>query len=373
MDFELSEEQVALREAARDYFGHRWSPAQVRAALDRPPVHLPDALWREVAQLGWVGITVPTECGGSGGDVMTAGVLAEEAGRALFPSTMVSVLTAAAALDRSGDESRRSLLTDVCEGTRRAVCAMEEPGGTWGPDAIAAHVAERTGSWLVHGTKILVPDADGANTFLVAAQTPAGPGLLEVPADARGVTCTPMLRIDAGSISEVVLDGVEVRPGALLGGAESTLRSTYDVATVLAAADLLGVAEAALEATTQYAKERVQFDRPIGSFQAVGHRLADVLVDVEITRSLLYGACLALDERQPDAPALVSAVKASANDAAIRATESAVQLHGGIGFTWELDVHLYLRRARAGAVTFGDTPHHLDRIFRLREQARISR
>jgi alkylation response protein AidB-like acyl-CoA dehydrogenase len=376
MDFELSDEQVALREAASDFFAHRWSADRVRGALDRPPVTVPDELWHEVAQLGWVGIAVPTDVGGSGGDVMTAAVLAEAAGGSLFPSALTSAVTAAVALERSGDESRRSLLIDLCEGSRRVACAFEEPGGAWGPDAVTAHASSQDGMWVVHGTKILVADADTADTFLVAARTPAGLGLVEVPADARGVTCTPMNRIDAGSIAEVALDAVAVAPGALLGGAEraeATLRATYDVATVLAAADLLGVAQAALDTTTAYAKERVQFDRPIGSFQAVSHRLADVLVDVEITRSLVYGACLALDEHQPDAAALVSAVKATANDAAVRATEAAVQLHGGIGFTWELDVHLLLRRARAGAVTFGDTAHHLDRIFGLVERARAAR
>lgn len=374
MDFELSEEQVALAEAARGFFAHRWDHDHTRVALDRPPVTVPGDLWRELAELGWVGIAAAVDAGGSGGDVMTACVLAEEAGRALFPSALASVIAAAVALDRSGQgERQETLLPAVCDGAVRAVCAYEEPGGDWGPDAIRTGATVVADGWTLHGTKILVPDTEDSGRVLVAARAPDGLGLFDVPADAPGVTIEPMRRIDGGSIAQIGLDAVTVPADALLGGAagsEATLRMVYDIWTVLGAADLLGVAQAALDLTAAYAKERVQFDRPIGSFQAVSHRLADVLVDVEVTRSLLYGACLAIDEEQADAPALVSAVKAAANDTAVRATEAAVQLHGGIGFTWELDVQLYLRRARAGAVTLGDTAHHLDRVFRLREAAR---
>jgi len=385
MDFELSDEQVALRDAARDYFANRWSRDHVRDALDRPPVVVPDELWQEVAELGWVGIAVAVEAGGSGGDVATAAVIAEEAGRALFPSALASVLTAAVALDRAGDRWRGALLEGVCAGTRRAVCAFEEPGGAWGPDAVRTTAVRDGDRLVVSGSKILVADVEGADTLLVAARTPTGVALVAVPADAPGVTITPMIRIDGGQIGEVVLDAVQLPADALLGSdapadagddagadADALARSTYDLGTLLGAADLLGVAEAALAVTTAFANDRVQFGRPIGSFQAVSHRLADVLVDVEITRSLLYAACLAMDEGRPDAAELVSAVKVAANEAAVRATEAAVQLHGGIGFTWELDVHLYLRRARAGVATFGDGAHHLDRIFAQHTQARAA-
>lgn len=379
MDFELSDEQVALRDAARDYFANRWSRDHVRDALDRPPVVVPDELRREVAELGWVGIAVAVEAGGSGGDVTTAAVIAEEAGRALFPSALASVLTAAVALDRAGDRWRGALLEEVCAGTRRAVCAFEEPGGAWGPEAVRTTAVREGDRLVVSGSKILVADVEGADTLLVAARTSAGVALVAVPTDAPGVTITPMIRIDGGQIGEVLLDAVQLPAEALLGGdapgdagVGELVQHTYDLGTLLGAADLLGVAEAALAVTTAFANDRVQFGRPIGSFQAVSHRLADVLVDVEITRSLLYAACLAMDEGRPDAAELVSAVKVAANEAAVRATEAAVQLHGGIGFTWELDVHLYLRRARAGVATFGDGAHHLDRIFARHTQARAT-
>jgi len=174
-----------------------------------------------------------------------------------------------------------------------------------------------------------------------------------------------MRRLDGNDIIELQLDNVRVPCSARLGTGEragSLLYESYDIATVLTAADLLGSAESVLDMTREYAKERVQFGQPIGSFQAVSHRLADILVDIEIGRSLLYGACLALMERRDDRHALVAAVKSWLNEAAIEATEAGVQLHGGIGYSWELDVHLYLRRARSNAATFGDSDFHREHI-----------
>lgn len=365
MDFELSAEQVALAESARGLLASRWSTDTARTAIDLPPVALPDGLWREMADLGWVGIAAADDVGGSGADVMTACVLAIEAGRAVLPTALASVTAAVFALDRSGSAVREALLPEILAGGARAVCAVEEPGGSWGPDAVRAEAGRAGDGWELSGTKILVPDTEEAETLLVAARTPHGTGLVCVPADSHGVTITPMRRIDAQSIAEVVFERTPVRPESLLGGpdrCERILRETYDVWTVLVAADLVGVTEAVLRETTDYAKERVQFDRPIGSFQAVAHRLADMLVDCEIARSLLYAACLAIDEGRDNAPAMVSAAKAWAGDAAVAAAERAVKLHGGIGFTWELDLHLYLRRAHAAAASLGDSDSHRDRI-----------
>lgn len=368
MDFDLSPEQVALADSARSALAHRWSADEVRKALDHPPTTISDDLWNEMAELGWIGIAAPEEVGGSAGDVLTACVLAIEAGRALLPSSLASVIVAAIALDRSQDDGLRlSLLPAVLAGEKRVVCAIEEPGGTWGPDAVALVAAESGDDWLLDGVKILVPDTERADVLLVAARTPLGLGLVAVAASAPGVTITPMRHLDAQSIAEVRLENVRVPSGSLLGGttSESLLREIYDIWTVLGAADLLGVSEATLSMTTTYAAERVQFGRPIGSFQAVAHRLADVLVDTEIARSLLYGACLAIDEGRTNSAMLVSAAKAWASDAAVAATECALKLHGGLGFAWEVDVHLYLRRARAGAVTLGDADYHRDRIATL--------
>lgn len=368
MDFELSEEQVALGEATRALLGQRWSADRARAAIDNPPVRLPEDLWAELAAAGWAGMMTAVDLGGSGADVTTTCVLAEEAGRALLPTTALSTLVAAVALECSGQERWGPLVTELAEGRARAVCAVEEPDGSWGPASVATTAVAEGDELVISGTKILVPDTEGADWLLVAARAPGGLGLVVVPTDAEGVAIVPMRRLDALSIAEVTLDQVRVDSDALVGGAEragAVLAEAYDLATTLCAADLLGVAEAVLDMTVEYAGQRVQFGRPIGSFQAVAHRLADRYVEVEIGRSLLYAACLALDEGSPDAPAHVSAAKAWIGEAAVETAETAVAVHGGIGFTWELDVHLYLRRAIAGAASFGDADHHRDRIADL--------
>jgi alkylation response protein AidB-like acyl-CoA dehydrogenase len=376
VDFDLSEEQVALQEVAREFLRERWSPDRMRRALDAMPAAIDDEVWKEIVSMGWLGVAAPEDAGGFGGDVMTAAVLAEEAGRGLLPGPFLSSLVSAIAIDRSGDASlRTSLLPELIDGRRRVTPAVEEPGGAWGPDAVALEAREASGEWSLRGTKILVPDVEGAELVLTAARTPHGLGFVQVPVAAEGLTRSPMRRLDAQSAEELVFEDVRVAPEALLGGAaraESTLRETYEIWSALCAADLLGSAQAVLEMTTQYATERVQFDRPIGSFQAVSHRLADDLVAVEIGRSLLYAACLALDERRDNALPLVSAAKAWLSDAAIFAVESALQIHGGVGFSWEYDVHLHMRRARCNAASLGDADHHRDRVAGWVERTRAA-
>jgi len=365
--FDLSAEQEAVRDAARRFIDERWSADAARAALDRPPATLPSALWAELAELGWIGIAIDEAHGGSGQEVLAAALIAIEAGRGLLPGPLLSALAAAMILERCAPcPVRERWLADLAAGRKRATVAIEEFGGCWGPDAVraaAAGDAHRGGT--LAATKILVPDAEGADLLLVAARVHGRPRLLAFEPGARGLSLEPMQRMDGHALARLCLQDAPFDSGAILaesGTDTPLLEHGYDLWTVLLAADLLGTGEAALDMTTRYAGERVQFGRPIGTFQAVSHRLADVFVNLEIGRSLLYGACLALQEGRADAPALVSAAKAWLGDAAVHATEAAVQLHGGIGFTWELDAHLYLRRAWANAASLGDADHHRDRI-----------
>jgi len=363
VDFNLSEEQEALQEMARDFLRERWPADRMRAALDAPPAVIDDEVWQEIVEMGWLGVSASEAVGGIGGDVTTAAVLAQEAGRGVLPGPFQSSLAAAIALEQSGDEAVcGGLLADLIAGRTRVTLAVEEPGGGYGPDAVATSVQDHAGGWRISGTKILVPDAQSADVLLVATQSPSGLGLARVDAGAPGVAISPMRRLDAQSCAEVVFENAPVTGGALLAAGEGLLREVYDIWTVLMAADLLGSAEASLELARQYASERVQFGRPIGSFQAVSHRLANDLVDVEIGRSLLWGACLALDEKRDNASALVSAAKAWLSDTAVATAESALQIHGGVGFSWEYDVHLHLRRARCNAAQLGDADHHRDRV-----------
>ncbi len=365
MDFDLSEEQHALQEMARDFLAERWPTERSRQLLDARPALIDDDVWREIVEMGWLGVAASEEAGGIGGDVTTAAVLCQEAGRGVLPGPFESSLVAAIALDRSRDEALcKNLLPELIAGSRRVSVGIEEPGGLYGPDAVSAEAREEAGVWRVSGHKILVPEANEADRLLVAARTSQGPALWCVPAAAEGVTINRMDRMDAQSCGEVILEGAAAEGGVLAGAerGEALLREVYDIWTVLLAADLLGSAEASLELTRLYACERVQFGKPIGTFQAVSHRLADTLVEVEIGRSLLFAACLALDEGRDNAAPLVSAAKAWLGDTAVAAAETAMQIHGGVGFTWEYDVHLHLRRARCNAAMQGDADHHRDRI-----------
>jgi alkylation response protein AidB-like acyl-CoA dehydrogenase len=356
VDFELGPDHRALSDAARAYLARRWGVDRMLAALDAPPATIDEDVWTEVGSMQWPGIAVPEELGGSGGDLVGAAVLCEEAGRALFPGPLQSAIAAAAVLVRSSDELLpKRVLPDVCAGRTRMTIALDELARAW--EDVATKAVDGP---VVSGTKLAVPDATGAELLLVAAED----GLLVVAAAADGVTITQMTRFDAQSIAEVRLDDVLAEG---IAGDARLVRYAHDVRSALVAADLLGTADAVLERTTAYAKERKQFGRPIGSFQAVGHRLADMLMRVEVARGLVWGACLALDERRPDASALVSAAKAWASDTAVTVTEDAVQLHGGIGYTWELGLHLWVRRASANAATAGTAQEHRDRIARLLE------
>lgn len=368
MNFELSEELVALRDVARAFLSEQWSADVPRRALDTPPVLLPAELWAAMAEMGWLGAACEEASGGSGLGAIAAALLAAEAGRALLPSALISTLTGGLALERSASERLKAeVLPAVIAGTMPVALAFEENNGTWGlgGGAVVAHAAN--GALSVSGTKILVADATTAALYLTTARGECGDTLLlAVPATARGLTLTGMPRIDGQVLAEVRFERVAVPAYRALGGghrAEAVASDAYAVWTVLVAADLLGCAEAAMAMTVEYCKHRVQFGRPIGAFQAVSHRLAEVQVSVEIGRSLLYAACLALDERRTDASALVAAAKAYLSEAAVEACEAALQLHGGIGYTWELDVHLYLRRARANAVTAGDAGYHRETVL----------
>jgi alkylation response protein AidB-like acyl-CoA dehydrogenase len=368
VNFDPSPEELALVEAARALLDARWSADEARRALDRPPAYVDDDLWGLLADLGWFGIAAGVDVGGAGGDLVTSALLAEAAGHALLPGAATSTVAAALCLDRWTDHPARAALAPrLAGGDLRAALAVDEPGRTGLDDcARLTTVATPDGDgWRLAGAKTLVLDADGADLLLVAARHGTDLVVAAVDRGAAGVEVVPAGRLDGRSLANVGLAGVLV-PGDRVLSAPDTLahplRWAYEALTALTAAELVGVAAWLLETTTAYAGDRVQFGRPIGTFQAVSHRLADTLVDVELGRGLAHGACLALATGTSGATDLVSAAKAWTGDAAVRAAETALQLHGGIGYTWELDVHLYLRRARADAVAFGTPDQHRRRI-----------
>ncbi len=365
MEFQFSSDQLAIRDAVTKFLSEEWDLSERRRALDDGPVKISDTLWQQILDMGWIGIAVSEGKGGSGLELLTSAMLVEEAAQVLFPSRLCSALASAYALDQCESAGMSALLASHMTGQTFVSLAVDEANADYGPENNSTTATLSGEEGLLTGQKILVPDTDVAEHFLVAARLGDKGALIRVATDAPGLTITPMERIDAQCVSELELKDVAFSTEDILGGADgaqAALHRAYEFWTTLISADLLGVTTTALKVTNAYAKERHQFNRPIGSFQAVSHRLADVKMDEEVGRSLLYGACLALQERPDESSPQVSAAKAWLSDAATRATEAALQLHGGIGYTWELDVHLLLRQARSHAVYLGDADYHRKRI-----------
>jgi alkylation response protein AidB-like acyl-CoA dehydrogenase len=325
VDFDLDADQLALRDAAGALLADHASPARVRAVVDGDDGDRVDReLWKAMVAQGWPGVAVAEDRGGLGLGWVEAGVLLEQVGAHLAPAPILSTMVALDALVRggAGDDHVAPLID----------------GSAW---AAAAWSGERE----------VVPTAPGASVIVVVR----GDRLLAC--DLGDVTPQPAMDRTraAGWIDPAELRGDE------LGGPDA-VRRHHDVGAVAYAAELLGGAQRMLDAAVDYAKQRVQFGKPIGSFQAVKHRCADMLVDVEGMRSAVWWAAWCVSVDHPDASVAASTAKAWCSEAGLRVCESALQVHGGIGFTWECDVHLYLKRAQLDGVAFGGASHHLTRL-----------
>jgi alkylation response protein AidB-like acyl-CoA dehydrogenase len=362
MNFALSDEQRMLKDSARDFLARECSPAEVREAIESE-AGFSEELWRKITALGWPALVVPERYGGQGGGAVDLAILLEEAGRALLPSPLFAT-TALGALPLAHAKGPvdlvSSLLGAVAAGTKRLTSALFEDEAGWDLEPIATAARGRGDRARLTGTKVFVPDAGAADAILVLAREESGEGaFFAVEPSAGGVALEPIPTLDWGRQWIVALDGA---PGRRIDGlAPGRMR---DLGAALLAAEMVGAAERAMEMAVEWAKTRVQFGRPIGAFQAVSHKCADMLLAVESARSLVHYACLALDEDRPDAAAAVSAAKAQASEIFPRVAEDALQVHGGMGYTWEHDAHLYLRRARATQARFGDAAWHEERILK---------
>jgi alkylation response protein AidB-like acyl-CoA dehydrogenase len=348
MDFELSSDQVALQEAARDLLDARAGHDERRAHLasGRP---FDDALWRALADQGWLGIALPEADGGVGLGWVEASVLLEEVGRHAAPVPFLPSLLALTML-AGADEPPQNWIADLVSGERIGCVA-------WSKRAESV-VAVRSGDrWTLSGRIGPVEGAAVAGIAVVAAS--GGVFAVELGDDTR-----PM--------AEPAMDGTRVlswltfdhAPALHLGGAELSA-GLVDRGAVGVSAEMLGGSDRVLEMAVQYAKDRVQFDQPIGSFQAIKHRCADMVVDVEGMRSATWYAAWAIAARDPDASAAASTAKVWASDAARRVMASGLQVHGGIGFTWEHDLHLYMKRSQFDRLSYGDAGFHRERLAGL--------
>ncbi len=371
MDFGLSEDQEALAHSAREFLARECAPALVRETA-KTPDGVPRALYAKMAELGWTGLVVPEKDGGLGLGAHELAHVLEELGRAAAPGPFLGTQLVAAALVRAGSAAQKKRwLPRLLAGEALGALAYLEESDRHDPAGIAAVARGTAKGWRLRGTKLFVMGVPGADLLVVAARTRAGTGaagvsLFLVEAGAPGVRVRPQETIDlTRRVGEVELRDAVVERGALLGRPGQgwpLLARLLDLGAVGIAADSLGGAARALEMSVEYAKTRQQFGRPIGSFQAVKHMAAEMVAEVEPARSLVWYAAYALDRRPREAARAAAVAKARLGEVYTATVDRAVQMHGGIGFTWEHDLHLWFKRARWNEVAFGDPTFQRERL-----------
>src|SRR5262245_11667769 len=372
MDFGLSEEQELLRSEVRKFLDARCPLEQVRKIMETGPGYAPE-LWQELAELGWLGLIIPENHGGAGLGWVDLVVLLRETGRTLFPSPLVSTtLAAAAILDAGSAEQQARRLPSLADGTRIGTLALLEASDVLAPTGVSVQGKPDGDAFVVTGEKRFVSDAGAANLFVVAFRTGSGAQDLTlgvVDAGAPGVSAKAFPTIDATKrMGTLLLENARVPKSALLGApgkAWPAIETLFDRGAVAVTAESLGAAQAALDLTVQYAKDRIQFGAPIGKYQGVKHPLAEMYVDVESATSLLYYAAWAADESPAELPRSASLAKAYTADAFARIGIDGVQLHGAVGYTAEYDIQLYLKRSKWARPAFGDSDYHYERVARL--------
>jgi alkylation response protein AidB-like acyl-CoA dehydrogenase len=372
MNFGFTDEQELLRAEVRKFLDQSCPMDAVRELMETERGYSPDT-WKQLAELGWLGLTIPEAHGGAGLGFVDLVVLLEETGRSLFPSPLLTTTLAARALAEAGSpEQQARFLPGLADGTRIGTLALLEASDRLSPEGIGLEGAPDADGFRLSGEKLYVPDAGNADLFLVAFRTGSAPdaiSLAVVEADASGVEARHSSGMDLTKrLGRLRLDDVRIGAGALLGqpgAAWPTLARALDQGACAVTAEAVGAAQALLELTVGYAQQREQFGQPIGRFQGVKHPLADMFVDIESFRSLAYFAAWALDESPEQAPLAVSRAKAYASETFPKLGIDCVQLHGGIGYTWEYDAQLYLKRAKWMRPIYGDAGFHYERIAQL--------
>jgi alkylation response protein AidB-like acyl-CoA dehydrogenase len=366
LDFGFSEEQEMLRDAAKRFLADNCSTKFVRQMMADATAH--DAgFWQKLVGQGWPGLLIPEQYGGANGTFLDMTVIVEEMGKALIPGPFfaTALLGAPAFIAGASEELKKEFLPKIAEGKFIATVAISEAAGRFDAGGIELKADKKGSGYTISGEKFFVPDAHVADAIIVAVRTGPGTGedgitLLCVPAKEKGITVTQLKTVDmTRRVCHVKFDNVQADTviGTVNGG-WPVLRRVLDIATAGLSTEMVGTAQKALDIAVDYAKTRVQFGKPIGSFQAVKHKCVDMMVSVENARSLTYYACWTVDEHAPEAASAVPMAKAYASDMAKNVTSEAIQVHGGIGFTWEHDMHLYHRRALAGEANLGNAPVH---------------
>jgi alkylation response protein AidB-like acyl-CoA dehydrogenase len=360
MYFDLTDEQQAIRSTARDFLAARYKSARIRE-LAESENGFEQGDWEEMAELGWPGLALPEEWGGQGLGIVDLAVLFEEMGYALAPSPLLSNTVVALALAHCGsDEQRERWLRPLASGEKRGAPALWDADTVATPGEFSMEARADGDGVVLDGEKVLVMDGAGADVFLVA--TADGRRHL-VEREAAGVTVTAEPSIDlTRRLYTVRLDGVRVGAEDRLPGDGADYFPVLLRVCVALAAESTGIAQRTMEMAVSYAQDRKQFERPIGAYQAVSHRCAQMLLETENSRSAVYGAAWTADAEPESLPLAASMAKAYASDAGWRVPHASIQVHGGIGFTWEHDLHFFLKRGKANAAMFGDAKWHRERV-----------
>ena len=365
MEIAFSEEHEQLRDVVRKFLTDHSDEEAVRALMATEKGY-DETVWKQLAQeLGLVGLIVPESYGGAGFTAVELVVAMEEMGRALLcaPFLSTAVLATSAILESGDEAAMEALLPRIASGEALATLALTEESGSWDASATVMKATVAGSDFTLTGVKTNVLDGHVADIILVVARTDAGLGIFHVDGNAAGLTRTALPVLDQ-TRKLAKLEFVDT-PAKLIGtegGAEAPLARTLDLAAAAIAAEQLGGAEKCLEMSVEYGKTRIQFGRPIGSFQAIKHKCADMLVETELAKSAAYNAGFTAAESPEDLGPAASMAKAYCSEAFMRAASENIQIHGGIGFTWEHPAHLYFKRAKSSEIMFGDPIYHRDRL-----------
>jgi alkylation response protein AidB-like acyl-CoA dehydrogenase len=361
MNFAFTEEQEELRSTIRSFMEAKGAESAVREQMDTDDGY-DSEVWSQMAeQMGLQGLHIPEAYGGSGFGYVELGIVLEEMGRGLLCAPFFSsVVLAANTLIHSGDEvAMQAHLPGIASGQTIGALAFTEPSGKWDETGITMPATMVDGQYRLSGTKSFVIDGSTATLLIVAARTDSGVSLFAVDPESTGVTRTRLSTMDqTRKQSKIEFDNT---PGTLIGadgGGWEILSTVLDLAAIGLAAEQVGGAQFVLEMAVQYAKDRVQFGRPIGSFQAIKHKCADMLLEVESAKSAAYYGLWCASEMNDELPSVASLAKAYCSEAYFHATAENIQIHGGIGFTWEHPAHLYFKRAKSSELLFGDPTYH---------------
>jgi len=374
MDFELSEEQVMLKTSARHFLDKECPKQLVRDMMGNERGYSPE-LWKKMADLGWLGLAFPEEYGGVGSSFLDLAVLLEEMGRALVPGPFVPtvVLAGRPILAAGTEEQKQQFLPKVTSGDMILTLVFMEPGGSLEASGITVEATPAGDKFIIEGTKLFVPDAHVADYFLCATRTKDGPNkedgitLFLVDAETAGIHTEALKTMTGEKLCEVVFRNVAVPKENILGELNRgwpIMERVLCEAAVAECAWMIGGARWVMETTVDYAKERIQFGQPIGSFQTIQHKLADMAIEIEGAASITHYASWAVSENAPDMALAASMAKAWCSDIYKHVAGAGIQIHGGIGFTWDHDLHLYFKRAKASEVAFGDGNYHREKIAR---------